>query len=98
MSMEAIASMSHRVSIVPYIAGAKKFLFLFNYDVPLKIFEKIYVVTEFEHDIEKKILKHELCISNKVNLKSKEFFWSLGSVPTELCKKFHLSVIGAMYD
>ena len=45
MSIETIASMSYRVSIVPYTVGAKKVFIFFNYEEPLKIFEKIYIFT-----------------------------------------------------
>ena len=48
--------MSHRVSIVPYIVGAKEVFIFFNYEVPLRKFSKnIYCHFEFEHDIEKKL-------------------------------------------
>ena len=54
MSIETIDSMSHRVSIVSYIVGAKEVLIFFNYKVPLRKFSKnIYCHFEFEHDIEK---------------------------------------------
>ena len=45
MHIETIASMSHRVSIVPHIVGAKNFFIFINYEVPPKFFEKIYIVT-----------------------------------------------------
>ena len=38
MSIETIASMCHRVSIVPYTVGAKEVFIFFNYEVPLRIF------------------------------------------------------------
>ena len=45
MSIETIASMSHRVSIVPYIVGAKEVFILFNYEVPLRKFSKKYTLS-----------------------------------------------------
>ena len=56
MSIETIASMSHRVSIVPYIVGAKEVFIFLNYGVTLRNFSKIYIYChfEFEHDIAKK--------------------------------------------
>ena len=55
MSIETIASMSHRVSIVPYIVGAKEVFIFLNYEVSFRKFSKnIYCHFEFEHDIEKK--------------------------------------------
>ena len=44
MSIEKIASMSHRVSIVPYIVAAKEVFIFFNYEVPLQKFAKKYVL------------------------------------------------------
>ena len=44
-SIETIASMSHRVSIVPYIVGAKEVFILFNYEVPLRKFSKNYILS-----------------------------------------------------
>ena len=44
MCIETIASMSHKVSIVPYIAGAKKVFIFFNYEVPLRKFSKKYIL------------------------------------------------------
>ena len=35
MNIETIASMSRRVSIVPYIVGVKEVFIFFNYEVPL---------------------------------------------------------------
>ena len=42
MSIEIIALMSHRVSIVPYIVGAKEVFIFFNYEVPLRKFSIKY--------------------------------------------------------
>ena len=42
-TMETIASVSHRVSIVPYIVGAKEVFIFFNYEVPLRKFSKKYI-------------------------------------------------------
>ena len=44
MCIETINSMSHRVSIVPYIVGAKKVFIFFNYEVPLRKFSKKYIL------------------------------------------------------
>ena len=56
MSIETIGLMSHRVSIVPYIVGAKEVFIFFNYEVPVQKFskKKKYCHFEFEHNIEKK--------------------------------------------
>ena len=40
MSIETIASMSHKVSIVPYIVGAKEVFIFFNYEVLLQNFSE----------------------------------------------------------
>ena len=45
VSIETIASMSHRVSIVPYIVGTKEVFIFFNHEVPLRKFSKKYIVT-----------------------------------------------------
>ena len=45
MSIETIASISHRVSIVPYIVGAKEVFIFFNYEVPLRKFSKKYILS-----------------------------------------------------
>ena len=45
MSIEAIASMSHRLSIVPYIIEAKEVFIFFNYEVPLRNFSKKYILS-----------------------------------------------------
>ena len=45
MTIETIASMSHRVSIVPYIVGAKEIFIVCNYEVPLRKFSKIYILS-----------------------------------------------------
>ena len=45
MSMETIASMSHKVSIVQHIVGAKEVLIFFNYEVPLRKFSKKYILS-----------------------------------------------------
>ena len=45
MSIETIASMSHKVSIVPYIVGAKEVFIFFNYEVPLRKFSKKYILS-----------------------------------------------------
>ena len=43
MTIETIASMSHRVSIVPYIVAAKEVFIFANYEVPLQKFSKEYI-------------------------------------------------------
>ena len=45
MSIETIASMSHGVSIFPYIVGAKEVFMFFNYEVPLRNFSKKYILS-----------------------------------------------------
>ena len=45
MSIETIASMSHKVSIVSYIVGAKEVFILFNYKVPPRKFLKKYILS-----------------------------------------------------
>ena len=45
MSIETIALMSHRVSIVAYIVGAKEVFIFINYEVPLQKLKKKYIVT-----------------------------------------------------
>ena len=40
MSIETIASMSHRVSIVSYIVRAKEDFIFYDYEVPLRKFKK----------------------------------------------------------
>ena len=45
MSIETIASMSHRVSIVSYIVGAKEVIIFFNYEAPLRNFLKKYILS-----------------------------------------------------
>ena len=54
MSIETIALMSLRVSIVPYIVGAKEvFIFLTMKYLSESFQKNIYCHFEFEHDIEK---------------------------------------------
>ena len=43
MSIETISSMSHRVSIVPYIVVAKEVFIFFNSEVALRKFSKKYI-------------------------------------------------------
>ena len=45
ISIERIASMSHRVSIVPYIVGTQEVFIFFNYEVPLRNFLKKYILS-----------------------------------------------------
>ena len=45
MSIETIASMSHRVSIVSYIVGAKEVFIFFKHEVPLRKFSKKYILS-----------------------------------------------------
>ena len=45
MSVETIASMSHRVSIVPYIVGTKEVFIFLNYEVRLRKFSKKYILS-----------------------------------------------------
>ena len=45
MRIETIASMSRRVSIVPYIVGANEVFILFNYEVLLRKFLKKYILS-----------------------------------------------------
>ena len=64
MSIETIASMSHRVSIVPYIVEAKEvFIFLTMKYLSENFRKNIYYHFEFEHDIEK-ILRFYLRITH----------------------------------
>ena len=67
MSIETIASISHRVSIVLYIVGAKEVFIFFNYEVPLRNFSKnIYCHFEFEYDIEKMVGVQEVIHIKKI--------------------------------
>ena len=45
MVIETIASISHRLSIVPNIVGAKEVFIFFNYEVPLRKFSKKYILS-----------------------------------------------------
>ena len=45
MNTETIASMSRRVSNVPYIVGTKEVFFFQLWSTSPKFFEKIYIVT-----------------------------------------------------
>ena len=47
MSVGTIASMSHRVSIVPYIVEAKEVFILLNYEVPLRKFSQKYILSRW---------------------------------------------------
>ena len=54
MSIEKIAPMSHRVSIVSYIVGAKEVYIFLTMKCPTENLKKnIYCHFAFEHDIEK---------------------------------------------
>ena len=53
MSIETNALMSHRVSIVSYIVGAKEVFFLTMKYLSDNFQKNIYCHFEFEHDIEK---------------------------------------------
>ena len=43
MSIEIIASISHKVSIVPYIVGAKEVFIFLSYEVPVRKFSKKFL-------------------------------------------------------
>ena len=47
MSIGTIASMSHRVSIVPYIVEAKDVFIFLNYEVPLQKFSQKYILSRW---------------------------------------------------
>ena len=45
MNIETIASMNHRVSIVPYILRAKEVFIFFKYELPIRNFSKKYILS-----------------------------------------------------
>ena len=74
MNIEEIASMSHRVSIVSYIVGAKEvFIFFFNMkNLSENFWKNIYCHFEFEHDIEKMVSVQEVIHIKKIVQKFKK--------------------------
>ena len=63
MSIETIASMSHRVSIDPYIVGAKEVFIFFNYEVSFRKFSKKYILSLNLSMIQKKMVGVQEVIS-----------------------------------
>ena len=98
MSIEKIASMSHRVSIVPCIVGVKE-VFFFNYEVPLRTFSKKYILSLwiwawifFRTSLAPSIT-YILVINTGWAVFKKIRFFDFSKFVYKLCKKFFFELI-----